>query len=105
MAGTLAPCADLSLAKRSERRQRTADDERRAGDIGPLDADCHEHGDAPEGGMMRVVVDSREQKPLDFAPYPDISTEVMAIRTGDYSLAGMQELVAVERAGEVLRVR
>jgi len=49
---------------------------------------------------MRVVVDSREQKPLSFDAFPDIQTEVMALRTGDYSLVGMQELVAVERKSE-----
>lgn len=46
--------------------------------------------------IMRIIIDSREQTPLNFAEY-DCSTEVGTLQSGDYSLAGCQHLVAVER--------
>ncbi|MDL2207532.1 hypothetical protein LJB82_02285 [Desulfovibrio sp. OttesenSCG-928-M16] len=48
---------------------------------------------------MRVIVDSREQTPFTFAheKYAGTVVEVGAIDTGDYSLAGLTDRVAVER--------
>ena len=48
---------------------------------------------------MRIVVDSREQAPFPFRGprYEGVSVEVGALGTGDYSLAGLTDKVAVER--------
>lgn len=45
---------------------------------------------------MKVVIDTREQCPLDFSKY---DCEVMrgTLATGDYSLAGLENLVTLER--------
>lgn len=47
-------------------------------------------------GRPALVVDSREQNPLDLRPYgwPTITA---GLKTGDYSLVGMEDIVAVER--------
>jgi ERCC4-type nuclease len=41
-----------------------------------------------------ALIDSREQKPLDLTP---LRSEVVALATGDYSLRGLEAVVAVER--------
>ena len=41
-----------------------------------------------------ALVDSREQLPLKLEP---LAVEVTTLQTGDYSVAGLQDLVAVER--------
>ena len=41
-----------------------------------------------------VIIDSREQAPLAFANLP---SEVGTLDTGDYSIRGLEHLVAVER--------
>ncbi len=48
---------------------------------------------------MRIVVDSREQTPLDFERY---GCEVVrgGLATGDYSIFGLESLAAVERKSE-----
>ena len=48
---------------------------------------------------MRIVVDSREQAPFAFRGprYDGVTVEVGALPTGDYSLAGLTDKVAVER--------
>lgn len=48
---------------------------------------------------MRIIVDSREQAPFPFrgARYEGVSVEVGTLGTGDYSLAGLTDKVAVER--------
>ena len=48
---------------------------------------------------MKIIIDSREQAPLTFEheKYAGTVTEVGAIDTGDYSLAGLTDRVAVER--------
>jgi DNA excision repair protein ERCC-4 len=43
---------------------------------------------------MKILIDSREQKPWSFA---DHETEPATLTAGDYSLAGLQELIAIER--------
>ena len=48
---------------------------------------------------MRIVIDSREQLPFGFTSkvFEDVTTEAGSLPTGDYSLAGLTDLVAVER--------
>lgn len=48
---------------------------------------------------MRIVVDSREQAPFRFGrpKYHDVEVEEGALPTGDYSVAGFEDRVAVER--------
>jgi len=45
---------------------------------------------------MRILVDSREQQPFAFTKY-EVTTEVIALPVGDYSLPGFQDRVAIER--------
>jgi len=45
---------------------------------------------------MKIIVDNREQTPLDFTPYP-CTVASGTLDTGDYSLNGLGHLVAVER--------
>ncbi len=45
---------------------------------------------------LRIVCDSREQAPFTFAGFPAV-VEVGALEAGDYSLAGFERRVAVER--------
>ena len=42
-----------------------------------------------------VVVDTREQLPFDFGP--GVPTEVRGLPTGDYSVAGFEDRIALER--------
>lgn len=46
---------------------------------------------------MRIIVDTREQCPLDFRRWPDVAVEVAGLPQGDYSLAGLTDRFAVER--------
>ena len=48
---------------------------------------------------MKIVIDSREQAPFDFRheKYKDTTAEAGALDTGDYSLVGLSDRVAVER--------
>lgn len=46
--------------------------------------------------MMKIIIDSREQAPLDLSPY-DCAMETGSLATGDYSLAGLEDLAAIER--------
>ena len=49
---------------------------------------------------MRVVVDTREQAPYDFAGascYAGTTVEQGSLPTGDYAIRGLEHLVAVER--------
>ena len=47
---------------------------------------------------MPIVIDTREQKPLDFSPFPDVRTvRADGIWPGDYTLQAAANLVAVER--------
>ena len=50
------------------------------------------------GEKMTIVVDTREQAPFDFLQCgADIETARAALSTGDYSLAGLETRIAVER--------
>jgi len=44
--------------------------------------------------QLLVIVDSREQRPFDLSP---MQMKVDGLATGDYSLAGLEDLVCVER--------
>ena len=48
---------------------------------------------------MRIIVDSREQCPYTFAPprYEGVTAQTATLTTGDYSLAGLQDRIALER--------
>ena len=42
---------------------------------------------------MIIIVDSREKNPLNFT----VSTEVAGLKTGDYSVKGVEDKIAIER--------
>lgn len=48
---------------------------------------------------MRILVDTREQCPFPFQGkhFEGVETEAASLQTGDYSLAGLSDRVAVER--------
>ena len=48
---------------------------------------------------MKIIVDSREQTPYSFTPprYEGVTVETAALQTGDYSLAGLQDRIGLER--------
>lgn len=43
---------------------------------------------------ITVIVDTREQRPLDLSP---LKMTTSSLPTGDYSIKGMEEVVAIER--------
>jgi len=49
--------------------------------------------------ILHLIVDSREQAPYTFSgdKYPDLSVETGTLQTGDYSLSGLTDMVAIER--------
>ena len=48
---------------------------------------------------MKILTDTREQAPYTFAPprYEDVIVQAATLTTGDYSLNGLQDLIALER--------
>ena len=46
---------------------------------------------------MKIVVDSRERHPFGFSRWPDCEVVTGALPTGDYSLAGLEDKIALER--------
>lgn len=48
---------------------------------------------------MLILIDTREQCPLDFSQYP-CDTENIALASGDYSIKGFENIVALERKSE-----
>lgn len=46
---------------------------------------------------MNIVVDTREQRPYTFENYQDVQVEAGTLETGDYSIPGFADQVAVER--------
>jgi ERCC4-type nuclease len=44
--------------------------------------------------MVTAIIDTREQTPLDLAP---LKTVTATLNTGDYSVLGLQHLIALER--------
>lgn len=47
--------------------------------------------------MLHIVVDTREKDPLRFEGWPDVVCSVGTLPTGDYSLLGLSDRVAIER--------
>lgn len=47
--------------------------------------------------MLTIVRDSREQLPLSFTKWPEVSVEVGTLPTGDYALKGLETKAACER--------
>jgi len=48
----------------------------------------------PRPEQLTAIVDTREQTPLDLSP---LKTQTGTLTTGDYSLAGLESVVAIER--------
>ncbi len=46
---------------------------------------------------MKIIIDTREQKYLDFSPFKNIETEFCGLKTGDYSISGYEDKIAFER--------
>jgi ERCC4-type nuclease len=46
---------------------------------------------------MRILIDTREQAPLDFSRWPGVTVEVGTLNAGDYSLRGLEDRFALER--------
>jgi ERCC4-type nuclease len=46
---------------------------------------------------MRIIIDSREQRPFTFEGREDVEVVTGSLITGDYSLAGLEDRVALER--------
>ncbi|GLI36176.1 ERCC4 domain-containing protein [Desulforhabdus amnigena] len=46
---------------------------------------------------MKVLCDTREQRPFSFKRFPGTIVERTGLKTGDYSLHGYQDRVAIER--------
>lgn len=46
---------------------------------------------------MVIVQDTREQAPLDFTRWPDVTVEVSGLPSGDYALKGLETLASIER--------
>ena len=46
---------------------------------------------------LPIVIDTREQLPLDFSPYPDVRIIRAKLWPGDYSLQAATHLMAIER--------
>jgi len=46
---------------------------------------------------VKIVIDSREQRPYSFSAWPDVKVLQGSLQTGDYSLAGLTDRVALER--------
>jgi len=46
---------------------------------------------------MKIIVDSREQNPFSFERQTDVEVIAGSLATGDYSLPGLEDMVAVER--------
>lgn len=49
--------------------------------------------------LPTVITDTREQRPFDFTPFPMWigGVETRGLPTGDYSIAGMENILALER--------
>ena len=45
---------------------------------------------------MKIIIDTREQRPFDFSAF-GAETMTGSLPTGDYSIAGMENIVSVER--------
>lgn len=48
---------------------------------------------------MEIVIDTREQDPLDFRPF-GVAVRVAPLATADYSISGLENYVGIERKSE-----
>lgn len=46
---------------------------------------------------MKLLVDTREQLPFAFSRFPGVEADRAALPTGDYSLPGIEDRIAIER--------
>ena len=46
---------------------------------------------------MKIIADTREQAPYSFDRFPDVEVIRAGLESGDYSLAGAENIVAIER--------
>ena len=46
---------------------------------------------------LTILRDTREQRPLDFSPFPDVIEETATLWPGDYTIKGFERSFAVER--------
>ena len=51
----------------------------------------------PKLHPITIIQDTREQRPLDFSPFPSVSVEVAKLWPGDYSVKGYEKSIAFER--------
>lgn len=54
-------------------------------------------GQEVQAQKIRIIQDSREQCGYGFSRFPDVVCEVGALETGDYSLPGFTDRIAIER--------
>lgn len=47
--------------------------------------------------MMTLIVDTREQAPLDFSRWDDVRVVTDTLNAGDYSIRGLEDRFALER--------
>lgn len=52
---------------------------------------------AGDKALLKIICDSREQNGYTFSDYPDVMATTGTLTTGDYSLAGFADKVAIER--------
>jgi ERCC4-type nuclease len=51
----------------------------------------------PKLQPITIIQDTREQRPLDFSPFPNVTVEVAKLWPGDYSVKGYEKSIAFER--------
>lgn len=51
----------------------------------------------PKLQPVTIIQDTREQRPLDFSPFPNVTVEVAKLWPGDYSIKGYEKSIAFER--------
>ena len=47
--------------------------------------------------LLRIAVAKNEQQPLTFRQFPDVLVEPATLQTGDYSIVGYEDRIAIER--------
>lgn len=46
---------------------------------------------------LKIIVDSREQRPLDFSRWTDVTVVPGTLSSGDYSIVGLEDRFSIER--------
>ena len=66
----------------------------------PAKSRATSQANSPAAAAVPLLIDTREQTPLDFAHLaPEISATRRTVFPGDYTIAGLEQLYAVERKG------